>query len=248
MLFLSVVLSSDDEEEEEIGSTNRIESISPRPADSACSSPAPSTGKVEAALKENTCELEQRLTSITADTEPAVILPRKSRMKDQVVHPYVVWNDRLSAYTILIDKCEHMVVNTCKYSAVFLWENNLLLSETKHDVIVFISLSLLDCLNIFKCYFTNLDHNLEMCVANSINPARRLKTLDPTDCVTSCFWNLEDLEAGWIEKVAFKKQGGEEAHWAQAGPYASLKVFPVLGLCFNHVRTSFLWLLFTLFW
>ncbi|XP_053142906.1 sentrin-specific protease 6 isoform X2 [Hemicordylus capensis] len=78
-----IVLSSDDEEEDEIGSTNRVESISPRPADSACSSPAPSTGKVEAALKENTCGIEQRLTSITADTEPAVILPRKARMKDQ---------------------------------------------------------------------------------------------------------------------------------------------------------------------
>ncbi|XP_077162539.1 sentrin-specific protease 6 isoform X3 [Paroedura picta] len=78
-----IVLSSDDEEEDEIGSTNRMESISPRPADSACSSPAPSTGKVEAALKENTCGIEQRLTSITADTEPAVILPRKARMKDQ---------------------------------------------------------------------------------------------------------------------------------------------------------------------
>lgn len=82
MLF-SVVLSSD-EEEEEIGIANRMESISPRPADSACSSPAPTTGKVEAALKENTCGIERRLTSITADTEPAVILPRKARMKDQV--------------------------------------------------------------------------------------------------------------------------------------------------------------------
>nr|XP_056712285.1 sentrin-specific protease 6 [Euleptes europaea] len=79
-----IVLSSDDEEEEdEISGTSRVESISPRPADSACSSPAPSTGKVEAALKENTGGIEQRLTSITADPEPAVILPRKARMKDQ---------------------------------------------------------------------------------------------------------------------------------------------------------------------
>ncbi|XP_070788997.1 sentrin-specific protease 6 isoform X4 [Pituophis catenifer annectens] len=77
-----IVLSSDDEEDQ-IGVTNRMESISPRPADSACSSPAPSTGKVEAALKENTCELEQRLTGITAETESTVALPRKARMKDQ---------------------------------------------------------------------------------------------------------------------------------------------------------------------
>ncbi|XP_070589182.1 sentrin-specific protease 6 [Erythrolamprus reginae] len=77
-----IVLSSDDEEDQ-VGVANRMESISPRPADSACSSPAPSTGKVEAALKENTCELEQRLTGITAETESTVALPRKARMKDQ---------------------------------------------------------------------------------------------------------------------------------------------------------------------
>lgn len=78
-------MSSDDEEEDEDnGSTNRVESISPRPADSACSSPAPSTGKVEAALKENTCGVEQKLNNIVTDTEIAIALPRKARMKDQV--------------------------------------------------------------------------------------------------------------------------------------------------------------------
>ncbi|NWH78429.1 SENP6 protease, partial [Piaya cayana] len=79
-----IVLSSDDDDEEEdSGSTRRMESISPRPADSARSSPAPSTGKVEAALKENSCGIEQRIGSITTDTEIAVTLPRKARMKDQ---------------------------------------------------------------------------------------------------------------------------------------------------------------------
>ncbi|XP_071404737.1 sentrin-specific protease 6 isoform X2 [Pithys albifrons albifrons] len=78
-----IVLSSDDDEEENSGSTRRMESISPRPADSARSSPAPSTGKVEAALKENSCGIEQRIGSITTDTEIAVSLPRKARMKDQ---------------------------------------------------------------------------------------------------------------------------------------------------------------------
>ncbi|XP_061845791.1 sentrin-specific protease 6 isoform X2 [Colius striatus] len=77
-----IVLSSDDDEEDS-GSTRRMESISPRPADSARSSPAPSTGKVEAALKENSCGIEQRIGSITTDTEIAVTLPRKARMKDQ---------------------------------------------------------------------------------------------------------------------------------------------------------------------
>ncbi|NXU09300.1 SENP6 protease, partial [Pardalotus punctatus] len=79
-----IVLSSDDDDEDEnSGSTRSMESISPRPADSARSSPAPSTGKVEAALKENSCGVEQRIGSITTDTEIAVTLPRKARMKDQ---------------------------------------------------------------------------------------------------------------------------------------------------------------------
>ncbi|XP_071892364.1 sentrin-specific protease 6 isoform X4 [Anas platyrhynchos] len=78
-----IVLSSDDDEEEDSSSTRRMESISPRPADSARSSPAPSTGKVEAALKENSCGIEQRIGSITTETEIAVTLPRKARMKDQ---------------------------------------------------------------------------------------------------------------------------------------------------------------------
>ncbi|XP_073192595.1 sentrin-specific protease 6 isoform X8 [Lepidochelys kempii] len=80
-----IILSSDDEEDDDdnSGSTNRMESTSPRPADSACSSPAPSTGKVEAALKENTSGIEQRLSSVATDTEIAITLPRKARMKDQ---------------------------------------------------------------------------------------------------------------------------------------------------------------------
>ncbi|NXO81079.1 SENP6 protease, partial [Sitta europaea] len=78
-----IVLSSDDDEDENSGSTRSMESISPRPADSARSSPAPSTGKVEAVLKENSCGIEQRIGSITTDTEIAVTLPRKARMKDQ---------------------------------------------------------------------------------------------------------------------------------------------------------------------
>ncbi|NXI05332.1 SENP6 protease, partial [Pachycephala philippinensis] len=77
-----IVLSSDDDEEENSGSTRSMESISPRPADSARSSLSPSAGKVEAALK-NSCGIEQRIGSITTDTEIAVTLPRKARMKDQ---------------------------------------------------------------------------------------------------------------------------------------------------------------------
>ncbi|NXM90868.1 SENP6 protease, partial [Oenanthe oenanthe] len=78
-----IVLSSDDDEDENSGSARSMESISSRPADSARSSLPPSTGKVEAALKENSCGIEQRIGSITTDTEIAVTLPRKARMKDQ---------------------------------------------------------------------------------------------------------------------------------------------------------------------
>lgn len=77
-----IILSSDDEDDND--RTNRRESISPQPADSACSSPAPSTGKVEAALNENTCRVEHELRSFPADSElSTVTLPRKARMKDQ---------------------------------------------------------------------------------------------------------------------------------------------------------------------
>ncbi|NWR98107.1 SENP6 protease, partial [Motacilla alba] len=78
-----IVLSSDDDEDENSGSTRSVESISPGLADSARSSLSPSTGKAEAALKENSCGMEQRIGSITTDTEIAVTLPRKARMKDQ---------------------------------------------------------------------------------------------------------------------------------------------------------------------
>lgn len=82
--FLIVILSSDDDDDND--RTSRRESISPQPADSACSSPAPSTGKVEAALNENTCRAEHDLRSIPADSEiNTVPLPRKARMKDQVL-------------------------------------------------------------------------------------------------------------------------------------------------------------------
>ncbi|XP_038616808.1 sentrin-specific protease 6 [Tachyglossus aculeatus] len=78
-----IVLSSDDEEDDDSGSSHLRESISPRPADLAHSSPVPSTGKVEAAFKENNCGIEQRLGSSAADAELPVTIPRKARMKDQ---------------------------------------------------------------------------------------------------------------------------------------------------------------------
>ncbi|XP_066460796.1 sentrin-specific protease 6 isoform X3 [Eleutherodactylus coqui] len=81
----TIILSSDDEDNISTGSTSRIESISPRPADSACSSPVPSSGKVEAALRENS--LVDNKYSSPAEPDQPVIIPRKARMKDQFGNP-----------------------------------------------------------------------------------------------------------------------------------------------------------------
>uniref|UniRef100_A0A7M4FZX8 Sentrin-specific protease 6 n=1 Tax=Crocodylus porosus TaxID=8502 RepID=A0A7M4FZX8_CROPO len=113
-----IVLSSDDEEEDEDnGSTNRMESISPRPADSACSSPAPSTGKVEAALKENTCGIEQRLNNTVTDTEIAITLPRKARMKDQfgnIVSNTPIKRRKVTSQEIVTEAVSLSYQNSCE--------------------------------------------------------------------------------------------------------------------------------------
>ncbi|XP_075718155.1 sentrin-specific protease 6 isoform X2 [Rhinoderma darwinii] len=77
----TIILSSDDEDNISTGNTSRIESISPQPADSACSSPVPSSGKVEAALRENS--LVDNKYSSPPEPELPVTIPRKARMKDQ---------------------------------------------------------------------------------------------------------------------------------------------------------------------
>ncbi|KAM6166463.1 sentrin-specific protease 6 isoform 4-T4 [Erethizon dorsatum] len=77
-----IILSSDDDDDND--KSNRRDSLSPQPADSACSSPVPSTGKVEAALNENHCRAEREPKSIPPESElNTVMLPRKARMKDQ---------------------------------------------------------------------------------------------------------------------------------------------------------------------
>uniref|UniRef100_A0AAY4CMD5 Ubiquitin-like protease family profile domain-containing protein n=1 Tax=Denticeps clupeoides TaxID=299321 RepID=A0AAY4CMD5_9TELE len=80
-----IVLSSDDEEDEadnaSTGSVNQLDSVSPRPADSAHSSPAPSSGKVEAAVK-GTVEQDELMPDCFTEVNPRMSLPRKPRMKD----------------------------------------------------------------------------------------------------------------------------------------------------------------------
>lgn len=80
-----IVLSSDDEEEADnasTGSVNRLDSVSPRPADSAHSSPAPSGGRVEAAVK-SAGEQEDLNTEFFEDVNMKITIPRRARMKDQ---------------------------------------------------------------------------------------------------------------------------------------------------------------------
>lgn len=89
-LSSAVVLSSDEEDADNAstGSANRLESVSPRPADSAHSSPAPcgSGGRVEAAVK-NTAEQDELGLEFFEDVHLKVTIPRRARMKDQVRDP-----------------------------------------------------------------------------------------------------------------------------------------------------------------
>lgn len=81
-----VVLSSDEDDEADsssTGSVNRLDSVSPRPADSAHSSPVPSSGRVEAAVKE-VAEHEEHTSEFFNDVDHRSMVPRKNRLKDPV--------------------------------------------------------------------------------------------------------------------------------------------------------------------
>ncbi|KPP68095.1 sentrin-specific protease 6-like [Scleropages formosus] len=92
-----IVLSSDDDDEEEeeegengsTGSVNRMDNVSPRPADSAHSSPAPSCGRVEATLKLVQEEHEEITADYFTDVDCRISVPRKARMKDQFSVDYI---------------------------------------------------------------------------------------------------------------------------------------------------------------
>ncbi|XP_077145989.1 sentrin-specific protease 6 isoform X8 [Ranitomeya variabilis] len=115
----TIILSSDDEDNVSTGSRSRIESISPRPADSACSSPVPSSGKVEAALREN--RLGDNRYSSPSEPEPPVTIPRKARMKDEHGNPVAstpikrrktsqLPSDSTNMLRYTIKSCESMIV------------------------------------------------------------------------------------------------------------------------------------------
>ncbi|XP_062293548.1 sentrin-specific protease 6 isoform X1 [Scomber scombrus] len=112
-----IVLSSDDEDEADnasTGSVNRLDSVSPRPADSAHSSPAPSGGRVEAAVK-STAEQEELNTEFFEDVNMKITIPRRARMKDQFGNqpPVEQFSPRTKKPKISSDKC-HSIILECR--------------------------------------------------------------------------------------------------------------------------------------
>lgn len=79
------MLSSDEEEErgEGVGVAGRMDSISPCPADSAHSSPVPTAGRLETAMKDPS-EWADVTSDYFTDINARLALPRKMRMKDPV--------------------------------------------------------------------------------------------------------------------------------------------------------------------
>ncbi|KAK7877091.1 hypothetical protein WMY93_032200 [Mugilogobius chulae] len=85
-----IVLSSDEEEDvADNASTgsSRVENISPRPADSAHSSPAPSGGKVEEV--KSAVEQEEPGPEFFEDVNVKISIPRRARMKDQFTTEHI---------------------------------------------------------------------------------------------------------------------------------------------------------------
>ncbi|KAM9840789.1 sentrin-specific protease 6 [Aulostomus maculatus] len=106
-----IILSSDDEADNaSTGSVNRLDSISPRPADSAHSSPAPSGGRVEAAVK-STGEQEELSTEFFEDVSTKITIPRRARMKDQFGnHPGEPLLPRPKKPKVMSSKCASIIL------------------------------------------------------------------------------------------------------------------------------------------
>ncbi|XP_041661598.1 sentrin-specific protease 6 isoform X2 [Cheilinus undulatus] len=108
-----IVLSSDEEEEADnasTGSVNRLDSVSPRPADSAHSSPAPSGGRVEAAVK-SPGEQEDLGAEFFEDVNMKITIPRRARMKDQFGNqPPEQLTPKTKKPKILPDKCDSIIL------------------------------------------------------------------------------------------------------------------------------------------
>ncbi|KAM6915070.1 sentrin-specific protease 6 [Xenentodon cancila] len=110
-----IVLSSDEEDDAEAdrastGSINRMDSVSPRPADSAHSSPAPSGGRVEAAVK-SSGEQEELSAEFFEDVNMKITIPRRARMKDQFGNqPPESFPPRLKKPKFTSNKCDSIIL------------------------------------------------------------------------------------------------------------------------------------------
>nr|XP_020475099.1 sentrin-specific protease 6 [Monopterus albus] len=109
-----IILSSDDEEEADnasTGSGNRLDSMSPCPADSAHSSPAPSGGRVEAAVKSTEEQEEVGAEEFFEDVNMKVTIPRKGRIKDQLgSQPPEEFSPRTKKPKVVPDKCDSIIL------------------------------------------------------------------------------------------------------------------------------------------
>ncbi|XP_030577481.1 sentrin-specific protease 6 isoform X2 [Archocentrus centrarchus] len=115
-----IILSSDDEEEEEeeeeadnasTGSVNRLDNVSPRPADSAHSSPAPSGGRVEAAVKSAGEQEEVNVDFFDEDVNTRITIPRRARMKDQFGNqPPEQFSPRTKKPKFMSSKCTSIIL------------------------------------------------------------------------------------------------------------------------------------------
>ncbi|XP_061602452.1 sentrin-specific protease 6 isoform X2 [Cololabis saira] len=112
-----IVLSSDDEDADDTASTgsiNRMDSVSPRPADSAHSSPAPSGGRVEAAVKssrlEGSEETDEPGGEFFHDVNMRITIPRRARMKDQFGNQPPESVPRTKKPKLAASKCESIIL------------------------------------------------------------------------------------------------------------------------------------------
>ncbi|KAM8847536.1 sentrin-specific protease 6 isoform 1-T1 [Synchiropus picturatus] len=112
-----IILSSDDEADE--GSTenvNRLDNVSPCPADSAHSSPAPSGGRVEAAVKSGEQQQpeedgEELGPEFLEDMKVNVTISRRAKMKDQFGNQPVEHNSsRTKKPRVTEGKCYNIVL------------------------------------------------------------------------------------------------------------------------------------------
>ncbi|CAL8312214.1 unnamed protein product [Lota lota] len=107
-----IVLSSDEEDEPDdasTGSVNRLDSVSPRPADSAHSSPAPSGGRVEAAVK-GPGATDDISVDMFEDVNMKIVLPRRPRKDPSEGRPSDSFCPRLKKPKVVPNKCASIIL------------------------------------------------------------------------------------------------------------------------------------------